>query len=347
MQVKNTERRLTTILAADAVGYSALMAQDEEGTVGALKSYRELIDGLISRHSGRIFNTAGDAVIAEFGSAVEAVRCAISIQEELKVRNAELIKDHQMLFRIGINVGDVIVDGDNLLGDGVNIAARLEGISQPGGICISGSTFDQVKRKISIGFEDMGPQKVKNIPEILSAYSILLGPAEVIDGAETTVSDQVAPTAPKNTRRMLRFSAFTVSFFLFASLGIWHFSEDSITPLTAFPENISTTDMNADDIKNFMTGMSIIGIRVTDNAPFSIKFNPNMTVTYEFAQKGELSGNIQNVTGKWRTKDKQFCFQVGFFAKGREICPEIKKTGLKLEIFTTKGKKEWALKKTK
>ena len=166
------QRRLATILAADVFGYSRLMAQNEENTLRTLKAYRDVIDRLISRHEGRIFNTAGDSVLAEFQSAVEAVRCAIAIQEELRVRNAEVDEPRRMEFRIGVNVGDVLVDGDNLYGDGVNIAARLESIATPGDICISGSVFTLVKNKLSYGFEDMGPQSVKNIPEPVSAFRL-------------------------------------------------------------------------------------------------------------------------------------------------------------------------------
>jgi class 3 adenylate cyclase len=172
-------RRLTTILAADVVGYSRLMAADEEATLSRLKAYRTVIDGLIARHEGRIFNTAGDAVFAEFASAVEAVRCAVSIQEDLAARNTQLREEQQMWFRIGINVGDVMIDGQDLFGDGVNIAARLEGLAEKGGICISGGTFEQVKNKLSLAFKDIGPQSVKNIPDAISAYRIVPGQVSV------------------------------------------------------------------------------------------------------------------------------------------------------------------------
>ncbi len=174
MASPGAKRRLTTILAADVEGYSRLMRADEEATLATLKTYREIIDGLIARHEGRIFSTGGDSVLAEFGSAVEAVRAAISIQEELRVRNAELADERQMNFRIGINVGDVMVEGDNLFGDGVNVAARLEGLAEPGGICISGSAFEQVDSNLTTGFDDMGPQEVNKIDNRVSAF--LLGP---------------------------------------------------------------------------------------------------------------------------------------------------------------------------
>ena len=171
------QRRLATILAADVFGYSRLMAENEEATLRTLKAYRAITDRLIARHDGRIFNTAGDSVLAEFTSAVEAVRCAIAIQEELRVRNAEIPENRRMDFRIGINVGDVLIDGDNLYGDGVNIAARLESVATPGNICISGSVHSLVKNKLSHGFEDIGPQTMKNIPEPVPAFRLTSGSA--------------------------------------------------------------------------------------------------------------------------------------------------------------------------
>ena len=168
-------RRLTTILAADVVGYSKLMAADEDATFETLRTFRSAINKLVEKHNGRIFNTAGDAFLAEFSSAVEAVRCAISIQEDLAIHNAELQPDRRMLFRIGINVGDVIVENGDLFGDGVNVAARLEGLADDGGICISGTTFHQVKNKLSFAFDDLGEQSVKNLPEPVSAFRIVPG----------------------------------------------------------------------------------------------------------------------------------------------------------------------------
>ena len=156
-------RKLAVILAADVAGYSRLMAADEEGTLAALNARRQVIDELIARHRGRIFTTAGDSVMAEFASAVEAVRCAAAIQQEIERRNADLPEPGRMLFRVGVNLGDVMVGGDNLFGDGVNVAARLEGVAEPGGICISGAVYDQVRNKVDLGFADLGEQSLKNI----------------------------------------------------------------------------------------------------------------------------------------------------------------------------------------
>ena len=191
------ERRLTTILAADVVGYSQLTAADEEATLNTLRAYRKVIDALVGKHNGRVFNTAGDAVLIEFGSAVEAVRCAVSIQEDLAVRNAQLSEDAQMWFRIGINVGDVMIEGDDLFGDGVNVAARLEGLAEKGGICISGSTFDQVKNKLSVAFSDIGPQKVKTSLNLLQPSALCRGrfPSNPINRPKLRKRYRVQPTS--------------------------------------------------------------------------------------------------------------------------------------------------------
>src|SRR5580693_940613 len=158
-------RKIAAIFAADIAGYSKLVAEDEEETLRRLGSYRAVFEDFISRFSGRIFNTAGDAVLAEFPSAVEAVRCAVDVQESLRTRNLAYPPSRQMQFRIGITIGDVVErdDGD-LLGDGVNIAARLEALADPGGICVSRTVFEQVANKLSVQFADAGEHQLKNIP---------------------------------------------------------------------------------------------------------------------------------------------------------------------------------------
>ena len=172
MDPLSVKRRLTCILAADAVGYSSQMARDEEGTVRVLSAHRAVIDGIIAFHGGRIISTAGDSVLAEFSSAVEAVRSAVEIQEALKTRNDSLPESSKMQFRVGVNLGDVVVKGDDLLGDGVNVAARLETIAEPGGICISSSVYDQITGKLDLGFQDIGDQALKNISRPIHAYRV-------------------------------------------------------------------------------------------------------------------------------------------------------------------------------
>ena len=157
------ERRLAAILVADVVGYSRLMDVDERATLEALAACRRTIDGQIAGHHGRVFGSAGDSVIAEFASPVEAARCAVAIQEDLANGNGDPPDEQRMRFRIGINLGDVASDGDNLLGNGVNIAARLEEIAEPGGICLSGTVQDHLAGTLDLMLEDGGEQKLKNI----------------------------------------------------------------------------------------------------------------------------------------------------------------------------------------
>jgi len=168
------KRKIAAILAADIAGYSRLVAEDEEETLRRLASYRAVIDDFIAKASGRIFNTAGDAVLAEFPSAVEAVRCAIDIQESLRTRNLAYPPSRQMNFRIGITIGDVVERDGDLLGDGVNIAARLEGLAQVGGICVSRTVYEQVANKLSVQFADIGEQQVKNIPTPVHAFMVAM-----------------------------------------------------------------------------------------------------------------------------------------------------------------------------
>jgi TolB-like protein len=169
------ERKLAAIFAADIAGYSRLMGADEAGTFARLKSCRELIDRLIAEHRGRIFNTAGDSIVADFASAVDAAACAVAVQAAVARDNAQSGTAEPMQFRIGIHVGDVIIDGGNLLGDGVNIAARLEGLAEPGGICVSGVVRDQIGNKLPLGFDDLGDQQFKNIAQAIRVYRVQTG----------------------------------------------------------------------------------------------------------------------------------------------------------------------------
>lgn len=171
------KRRLITVLCADVQGYSRLMEADEAGTLATLRRYRAAMAALVERHDGRIVNTWGDAVIAEFSSVVEAVQCAIETQQELSAQDPHLPEAQRMRFRIGINLGDVMVDGSDIYGDGVNIAARLQELAEPGGILISGPVFDQVHNKLSVGFDYLGRQQVKNVAAPVMSYRVSLSGA--------------------------------------------------------------------------------------------------------------------------------------------------------------------------
>jgi adenylate cyclase len=169
------QRRLSAILAADIAGYSRLIGDDEEGTLARLKAHRrELVDGTIAEHSGRVVKTSGDGMLVEFASIVDAVRCAIALQSGMARRDVELPQDKRIEYRIGIHVGDVVIDGDDIFGDGVNIAARLEGIAKPGAICISDDAYRQVRDKLDAGFEDMGDQELKHIARPVRVYGVQL-----------------------------------------------------------------------------------------------------------------------------------------------------------------------------
>jgi adenylate cyclase len=178
MTDERANRKMSAILSADVKGYSRLMSVDEEGTVKALNECRVIIARCVNDHRGRVVDSPGDNVLAEFVSTVEAVKCAVKIQEDLKVRNADLPQSSRMEFRIGVNLGDVIEEEDRIYGDGVNIAARLEGLAEAGGICISGTAFDQVKGKLSLGYQFVGKQTVKNIPDPVRAYQVLMAPED-------------------------------------------------------------------------------------------------------------------------------------------------------------------------
>jgi TolB-like protein/class 3 adenylate cyclase/Tfp pilus assembly protein PilF len=176
MAEKGFKRKLTAILSADVEGYSRLMGEDEEATVLTLTTYREVLTTLIQQHNGKLLDSTGDNLLAEFVSVVDGVQCAVAAQKEIKARNEELPEDRRMQFRIGINLGDVIQEEDRIYGDGVNIAARLEGLAEPGGICISKTAFDQIESKLPYGYEFLGDQTVKNISKPVAAYRVMMEP---------------------------------------------------------------------------------------------------------------------------------------------------------------------------
>ncbi len=238
-------RKLSTIFCADVAGYTRLMDADEDGTMDRLRQYRLAMRGLIERHEGRVVNTWGDAVIAEFASPVEAVQAAVEVQHELASRNNGVPEDSCMRFRIGINLGDVMVEGDDLYGEGVNIAARLESLAEPGGVVISGTVYDLVRKKFGVSFEFVGKQAVKNIEEPVPSYRLVLdGEAEKktasavpnATGPKASAPPPPAPSRPalswptvENWRKLPRKAQFAlamIGFFflinLFSGLGtIW------------------------------------------------------------------------------------------------------------------------------
>jgi class 3 adenylate cyclase len=209
-------RRLATILSCDVAGYSRMMGENEEATVRTLRAHRAVFDALLKQHHGRVFNTAGDAILAEFPSAVEAVRCATEIQSALQTRNEHLPLEQKMLFRMGINVGDVVIQDGDLLGDGVNVAARIQTVAEPGGICISGSVYDQIQNKLSLQFRPLGDQKFKNIGQPIRTFTITHGEAGAL------------PAAPRRFGRNLARAAVlgAVAVSALAAGGFWLYREN-------------------------------------------------------------------------------------------------------------------------
>ena len=211
-----TKRKLTAILSADVKGYSRLMQDDEEATVRTISAYREVITGLIKGQNGMVVDAKGDNLLAEFPSVVDAVRCGVMIQKELNARNNELSEDRKMEFRIGINLGDVIEEEGTIYGDGVNIAARLEGLAEGGGICISRTAFDQLKNKLDVGYEYLGEHAVKNIAEPVRVYKVLMEPKYA---GEVIGEERLKP-------KQWRFASVVSAVVLLVVAGgfsVWHF----------------------------------------------------------------------------------------------------------------------------
>jgi adenylate cyclase len=216
MDTKEFRRKLTAILSADVEGYSRLMGEDEEATVRTITAYREVLTTLIQQHSGKVVDSPGDNLLAEFASVVDAVQCAVAVQKEISARNTELPENRKMQFRIGINLGDVIQEGDRIYGDGVNIAARLEGLAEPGGICISKTAFDHIESKLPYGYDFIGDQTVKNIAKPVGAYRVLMDP-------RVTVAGKPEEEKPAPMRRMPIFVGGVVVLVLAVAVGIWQF----------------------------------------------------------------------------------------------------------------------------
>ena len=179
MTTQDFKRKLTAILSADVKGYSRLMGEDDEATVRTITAYRKVITEVVQKHRGRVVDSPGDNILAEFASVIDAVSSAVEIQEELRVRNSELPEERKMEFRIGVNLGDVIHEEERIYGDGVNVAARVESLADPGGICVSGTVFDQIESKLPLGYEFLGEQSVKNISKPVRIYKALMDPEAV------------------------------------------------------------------------------------------------------------------------------------------------------------------------
>ena len=232
MNTEGFKRKITAIMSADVVGYSKLMGDDETATVQTLSVYKNVMSVLIDQHRGRVIDSTGDNMLSEFASVVDAVQCAVAIQKELKSRNAELPENRIMRFRIGINLGDVIQEEDRIYGDGVNIAARLEALADPGGICVSKTAFDHIETKLPLGYEFMGEQEVKNIVKPVGAYRVVMEPRVTIVG-----STEKGKTANDSQKKIILTAAIILLLAIVA--GVWHFYVRRSSVETASVEKMS------------------------------------------------------------------------------------------------------------
>jgi TolB-like protein/class 3 adenylate cyclase/Tfp pilus assembly protein PilF len=215
MATQEVKRKLTAILSADVKGYSRLMGEDEVGTIRTLNAYKEMMANLIQQHHGRVVDAPGDNLLAEFASVVDAVQCAVEIQKELKTRNAELPENRRMEFRIGVNLGDVIEEENNIYGDGVNIAARMESLADGGGICISGTVYDHIENKLSFGYQYLGEQTVKNIAKPVRVYRVLMEPGVPVPGV---AAEKVVKQRPWQKAALI---AVAILIIIIAAVAIW------------------------------------------------------------------------------------------------------------------------------
>ena len=268
-------RKLATIVSADVAGFSRLMADDEERTLRIFRSYSEMIATLVTRHRGRIFNTAGDAILAEFASPVEAVRAATEIQSALHTLNDPLPAAQRVQFRIGVNLGDVMVQGNDLLGDGVNVASRLQTTAEPGGICISAGVHEQIRNKLSLNFTALGERSFKNIPEPVRAYAIS--------------SDAQVPMS----RRWVWRAAAVLAVLLMGAGGYWALSRGSATQGVTIPRLSPPAGDNATRPAAPAKPPGIDGIYA---GPVCYGDAPNAKA-FCFRAEGTVSGG--EISGKW------------------------------------------------
>ena len=267
--MSETQRKLTTIFSADVQDYTRLMGDDEEGTLAMLKHYRDAMSRLIASHGGRVVNTWGDGLLADFPSVVEAVRAAIDVQNELAGKNAARPTDGRMLFRIGINLGDVIVEGDDIYGDGVNIAARLQASAAAGGIVISNTVYDQVRNKVAVGFDFLGPLAMKNVADAVPSYAIRIGDSSAEPQRPVTAPERPAetpaqrpPPPPRGRlRKLASILAIIGAVLVIINIASWQGEFWAVWPLLAFAFVAAMTWVRMQDrFDHRIAALAIVGI---------------------------------------------------------------------------------------
>lgn len=289
MNTKDFKRKLTAIFSADVAGYSRLMGEDESATVKTLEAYKEAMFSLIKQHRGRLIDSPGDNLLAEFASVVDAVQCGVAVQNELKARNADLPENRRMQFRIGINLGDVIEEGERIYGDGVNIAARLEGCADPGGICVSRTAFDHIETKLPLGYEYLGEQTVKNIARPVGAYKVLMEPRITVAGAK----ERKIPVPVWKRKSVLAGAVAVLVLIIGAGAWNFYFGKPTIEPASvekmAFPlpdkpsvAVLPFTNLSGDPEQDFLVdGITENIITVLSGIPHLFVIARNSTFAYK------------------------------------------------------------------
>jgi adenylate cyclase len=319
------KRKLAAIFSADAVGYSRLMGDDEEATIRTLTEYREVITAQVKQHKGRVVDSPGDNVLAEFSSVVDAVRCAVETQKQIAERNSDLPENRRMLFRIGVNLGDIVDEGERIYGDGVNITARLESLADGGGICISGTAFDQIKGKLDVGYKYLGEQNVKNIKEPVRVYRVLLEP----EAAGKVIGEK------KSKQGQKKWAAVAVSAIIILLAGaftIWNFylrpstleSTSEKKAASSLPEKSSIAVLPFDNLSgdadqeyladgitdNIITAFSKIPeiLVISRNSVFTYKDKPIKVqqVGQELGVRFVLEGSIRKADNRVRITSQLF-----------------------------------------
>ncbi len=322
MADKGFKRKLTAIFSADVAGYSRLMGEDEEATVETITAYREVLSTLIKQHNGKVVDSPGYNLLAEFVSVVDAVQCAVAVQKEINSRNDELPENRKMRFRIGVNLGDIIEEGKRIYGDGVNIAARLEALADPGGVCLSKTAFEHIESKLPFGYEYIGKKTVKNITKPVGAYRVLMEPK--VSG----VADEEEEVADMAKRRKPFLVGAIVFLFVIIGFGAWYFyprsspsavepasKERMAFPLPEKPSIAVLPFVNMSDDPN----QAFFGDGITDQIITYLSMNPNIFVIARnsvFTYKGKpvkiqqvaeelgvryvLEGSVQSVENRLR-----------------------------------------------
>jgi TolB-like protein/class 3 adenylate cyclase len=313
MTEQGFKRKLAAILSADAVGYSRLMGDDEEATIQTLTEYRDAITALVNQHKGRVVDSPGDNILAEFASVVDVVRSAVDMQKQIVELNADLPENRRMLFRIGVNLGDIVDEGDRIYTDGVNIAARLESLAEAGGICISGTAFDQVKGKLEVGYKYFGEQNVKNIKEPVRIYQMLLEPdaGKIIGEKKSRPGQSKWTTVAVTAMLILLAGAFTVWNYYFhppakdnAATALPEKPSIAVLPfdnLSGDPDQDYLSDGITENIITALSKMPEMFV-IARNSVFTYKGKPIKVqkVAEDLGIRYVLEGSIQKASNRFR-----------------------------------------------